>query len=285
AISEKMRKRFLKEETLKQILSVYEQEGSRLHLSGAPLTRLRHTPWITRIGNNPSALMRTYTNLSKEDISETFNPTSVENLLESVVASAKKELDRVSDTRRGHLSTHIPMRIVGEHAFNLILTHPSFMRCVVGDVKEILQEMEAKCHRIPETPLPHETRENMEAYILSRAAHLKAFLEETPPDSTLASYRVYLTQKLSHETIDRKLFQFLPEEIQKELEELAIHFADTNWQINGSDIHLAIVYNPFTLKLELFHAEGSGKLLYPVNMKEQLAGKTWEIFFNSQAAV
>jgi hypothetical protein len=278
AATDELAKWLLSPSSLSALLSVYEHEGSYISKSASEYRNLRHTPWITRIGNSPKELLKTYSTHSNEDFAILFTPQSIEELFFKLVSFGREQLTKLKGAQEKHRSVLIPMRMVGEHAFNMTLMHPTFFKCLLGDEKKVLSDMYDKIKRKPMMPLPKETEAKMRSYVINRLPALEEFLKGTPDFCTLSEYHAFLTQKLSPEFVNRKLFQLLPDDVKKELNESAIHFADTNWQINGSDIHLAFAYNPMTLKLEVFHTESKGTLLYPLSLHNDSKPMSWELF-------
>lgn len=271
----------VKPATLARIVGLYygrKQDDSTME----QMDLLRRTPWKTELGNDPNNLLATYDNTSIPSLFH-FQPKTVEELFHKIVSfwRAYKTIDlsqnNQSNIRRQHSSIHIPTRIVSLHSFNLILNDKNMHDCLLGDPETTLQNRKKLAIKLSEITVPLELYKRLKTYLLENYQQISPFIGAIPENATLAGLRDYLVTKFKDEYIDRKIFEFLPEGIKSEMAMQAIHFGDSNKQIDGKDIYYAFCYHPGSLKLSIFQQKESGELMSPLLNDDQNKLGNWEI--------
>lgn len=271
-----LKEKFKAKERILTLLEVYHPDNKVADRSFEQCSNLPYTPWITKIGNDPKQLLKIYKGASRTESTIILHPRGADDLLSQVITSAKEFYEKQMDRKKRRSSLLVPVRIVGQHTFNLIVNHPSLLRWLINP--ENMQEI----IRAPAKAV-HESKYNAKP-ILNYLYERAKFKLKNPPE-TLKELRALLIKSFPADLIDRKLFEYLPETEKAKLNDVAIHFADTNWQQDGHDIHLAFSYNPASLALEVFEALDDLTILKPIDQESQIRHALWEFYRDPENAV
>lgn len=264
---------FKKKKLMKELLKVYHPDNSTADKSYKEMTDLPYTPWVTKIGNDPKQLLKIYKGATQTELTVLFHPHQATDLLEMVLKTSKNYFDKRRDATKRRSSLMMPVRIVGQHTFNLIINHPSLTKWLINPDK------------MHETLLAPAKKINSEPYdsteILKYFSGKGSFILKDPP-LLLKDLRALLLKKFPQDLVDKKLFFYLKPEQKKAIQETAIQFASTNWQreADGKALHLAFAYNPASLNLEVFEAldDDQKTLVAPVDQDSQIKNALWEFY-------
>ncbi len=277
AVADKeLQEKFKPKERILTILEVYHPDNKVADRSFEQCTHLPYTPWVTKIGNDPKQLLKIYKGASRTESTIILHPRGAEDLLKQVLSSAKDFFDKQVNRGKRRSSLLVPVRIVGQHTFNLIVNHPSLVRWLI-EPQNMTETLKAPAKEINESKYDGKA---ILAYL-----HEKSNFKLKNPPSTLKELRAELIKSFPADLIDRKLFEYLPLSSRAKLNELAIHFADTNWQQDGHDIHLAFSYNPASMALEVFEVLDDGTILRPLDQIQQVRHALWEFYRDPEKAV
>jgi hypothetical protein len=111
--------------------------------------------------------------------------------------------------------------------------------------------------------------------LIPQHATFKNAIQQSPQD--LLAKLTLQAEKLNLKSLDPSTFldKLTPSQRQL-LETTAIHFADTNFEDDGHDIHFAFQVNPVTLKLDIFETLDNGRLVR-INGSLIKDGLVWEV--------
>lgn len=287
---------FKTNEGLYAILQQFSDQGQEMvsnNRSIEGVQSLDHTPWVTRLGNDPIELLRNYKGSLINDPTISFRPETTLKLFNKVVEYTREYNKKNTYKRRSTNLIMIPVRIQGKHFFNLLMNHPSLLRCIepgsLAPEEIVFQEMKQLAIDTASSLLPFSSRDQMMSFIKNEDIKLaevisKMIIQEESP-ITIASFRKILIAFIPSAVVDKKLFEFLPQEMKTPMEQKAIHFADTNEQKNSKNLHLAFAFNPVSERFEIFLADYSGKLISTLKGNHALESKTWEFFVNPDSVL
>lgn len=268
-----LKTRFKKKELMKELLKVYHPDNTIADRAYKDLTDLPYTPWVTRIGNDPKQLLKIYKGSSKTDLTILFHPHSATDLLEMVLKMSRNYFEKKEDRAKRHSSLLVPVRIVGQHTFNLIVNHPTLTRWLV-DSSKLHETLLAPAKKIHSEP--YDSTELLK-YLNEKGGYV---LKNPPP--TIPLLRAILLRTFPKDLVDKKIFFYLKPEQKKLIQDSAIQFASVNWQreSDGKARHHAFAYNPANLSLEVFEAldDDNKTLLYPIDQDSEIRNALWEFY-------
>ena len=285
---------------ISESVSKYHHVNREALSSEESYDELQYTPWMTKCGNNFSKVVQVYKEEIIADSSKLFMPLSTQDLLMRIIELGRTCSDEEKKAYKDNPHRLIPTRIVGVHAFSLMLGHPTLSRVwqkecdteawisrhvimpgrsvAEGAVSPAMQSGLIKTlgkdfsdEKISQafTSNALSIPEGLSARALR--ARLLELLEKYPPPKEVPP-----AELSAH--LDTRLYQHLPVERKTELEHSALHFADSNWSDGIYDVHFCFVVNPGNGELELWGSRGNGKHMFALDQNRWLKGHKWEIF-------
>lgn len=268
-----LKSRFKKKALMIELLKVYHPDNSTADKSYREMSDLPYTPWVTKIGNDPKQLLKIYKGATQTELTVLFHPHQASDLLEMVLKTSRNYFEKRSDSKKRHSSLMMPVRIVGQHTFNLIINHPSLTKWLI-DSSNLHETLLAPAKKINSEP--YDSTDILK-YFKDKGGYT---LKDPPP--LLKDLRAILLKTFPQDLVDKKLFVYLKPEQKKAIQETAIQFASTNWQreADGKSLHLAFAYNPASLNLEVFEAldDDQKTLVHPVDQDSQIKNALWEFY-------
>lgn len=258
--------------------------------------RLSYTPWRCVMGNNPQRLFQVYWELPERPQTHLFSPQEPEQLLIALIDAAKglSAEDRLSLLKNPYQL--VPVSIRGKHAFSLTFGHKSLARAWASreyTPSWIDSHLKKPGMTISNSLITHNCRQEVFDYCrkqLLRPGEITCFnakLDSLSGSLSLKDFREELLkvlndfescQRLRPETLaaklDTQLYRSLPEALRQQIWKRRICFADSNWSEGGRDIYAAMVFNPFTAKVEIWKQQGN-ELIAAEQSLWQL-GHQWE---------
>lgn len=262
------------------------------------LDTLKHTPWITRIGNNPKKVLEVYLENSHNIKYEKFTPITAERLLTKIIAMGRQKRHTTPSTTNPYLL--MPVRTPGLHSFSLLLKHPSLANGCASSCEPaswISQRLILPGLELANSLIEEDCRQRIFEYIseqLLAHEYNPSFLHETktfPKRLSISLFRnkvlellnkiaplppLATAQRTRH--LDTALCHLLPPTQKSLFENQAIHFADTNWYKGIHDIHLCFVFNPGSRQLEIWEVCDDGSHLLAVDQNLWLHQQEWEFY-------
>lgn len=256
------------------------------------------TPWITLLGNDPLMVMQVYHQNKMPYTLHELKPITAQDLLETLLTKLQKMADNKKAKFLVEPDLLCPMRIPGIHAFSLLLNHASLQSIYSydGTIKTWLQKtVQPTWKSFERQRMTKNMRDDVIEYTVqfiekeNRAKFLKQ-VQAFPQKLTIKEFRHLISESihdklpphsLTHDKmrlIDAKLIQVLPKVLKRTWTDSIIHIADSNWQINGQDIHYGIGLNPGSGEIELMAILEDGTLYEFMEQTHYLKGHTWEVF-------
>ncbi|MFN4174151.1 MAG: hypothetical protein ACK4HV_03490, partial [Parachlamydiaceae bacterium] len=210
---------------------------------------------------------------TQTELTVLFHPHQASDLLEMVLKTSRNYFDKKEDSKKRRSSLMMPVRIVGQHTFNLIINHPSLTKWLM-DASKLHETLLAPAKKIHNEP--YDSTEILKYFKEKGGYTLK------DPPILLKDLRTILLKTFPQDLVDKKLFVYLKPEQKKAIQDTAIQFASTNWQreADGKALHLAFAYNPASLNLEVFEAldDDQKTLVHPVDQDSQIKNALWEFY-------
>ncbi|MBA3603681.1 MAG: hypothetical protein H0W50_08585 [Parachlamydiaceae bacterium] len=300
-ISNQFIEQFTKEATPSHLLKKYHSENVTLLSKNIPYSHFRYTPWITIVGNNPEMVLKVYNDSDAFLEVSTMQPQSPLSLL----AMIHEKINGLScEQKRKYLSNNenfIPIRIQGVHTFSLLPGHPTmklfFKRDV--EVKTLVQEKTFKPGLMAsELFLSSLAREKILGLTYKQINDqaliglLKQKFANEKVSIPIIKFRHKLITELNDilpanisfskilREIDLIIIESLPTPICKLWEDSIIHFADSNWQYGGTDIHYGMGVNPGTGKLEILMVKDNYKIYSFLDQSKFFGNQSWEFYLH-----
>lgn len=269
----------------------YHRENERCPAGSNDFTPSRFTPWVTLIGNNPQKVLKIYY--------ENDPPFKMEPLTCKDATELLFKLHALAPLLNKARSGNIPARASGRHAFNLLPLRSKENPLLLKDKEfenwwsEGWNKKAKKLTHTPMTPLakmrlinntaleklPQEKRgvfiDSMEA--ASKQLSMKAFRDQLLEALERFSPKEASMEKLA-KWVDKQLILDLPPKYLSLWKEMVIPLADSNWSIEGHDIHFAVAFNPGSGEPELMEVLDSGELHSCLNQNTWIKLHPWELF-------
>lgn len=264
---------------------------------------LRYTPWMTRIGNDSRALLKIYLECDKPIQAEHFIMSGADEALTKIIEMCKQMPEDEKVLYINNPNKLKPLCILGKHRLPFMAGNHSLSSA---------WQKEYSTPEWIENFVMHPGKEISETFIDSMTKSqfnqkiekeiLPTYLEKKSLDKaiklinritkqcTIKQYRNYVLkicqlvhpfsensalQKFTRQ-VDTSLCQSLEPYLKKQLENSAVHFADTNWCNGIQDIHFCFAVNPGTGKLELWEAQANGSHLMALDQNYWLNNQKWE---------
>lgn len=260
----------------------------------------KNTPWISRIGNNPKKVLQVYLEEKSPLSTERFMPLTSQHLLEKVISLGKKRSENIEKGAIINPYLFTPVRTPGTHSFSLMLGHPSLCKAWEDDtnlltwIKNCVIDPGKKASL---TPFGIVSRIRLHSYIknhLLKPELYDAFKEgydALPDNLSTTAFRYKIVELLNKvhpmegelmqfrkRKLDTYVYRSLPKNTKKELENSAVHFADTNWYEDIHDLHFCFVVNPGNNRLEIWEAYDNGTHLVALDQDDWLHNQEWEFY-------
>lgn len=281
-------------------------EGAVRKMSqGIPIdySRLRFTPWITRVGNDSKSLLKIYLEHDQPLQSNHLIVSGAEEALTQIIDMCKKMPEDEKEQFVNNPNKLKPLCIIGKHRLPFMAGNPSLASAWQKKLSTpdwIENFVIVPGREISKTIIDAVTRDqfiqNFEAGVLKNKDYYLNFekviklFDRIPQKSTIKQFRNYVlkicqsvqpsmmhadTKKMTRE-IDTILCQSLEPKLKKRLEVSAVHFADTNWCNGIQDLHFCFAVNPGTGKLELWEGQADGTHLMALDQNYWLNEQKWE---------
>lgn len=251
----------------------------------------RYTPWRTLSGNFSEKVREVYMEDETLPTVLSLNPAKAKNLLNKLINFFCNLSMQEQNAFRKNSHKKIPV-ISQQHAFSLILGHPSFLniidsnldfnkwyerkyRSIINKLNEIYVSLETQFYLINFIS----EKISIEDYIsINRYSHaeLRNELVKCIKKSTLSEKEIYdLILK-----VDKEIFEKIPSSIKDSITKVAVHFADTNWR-HLSDIHFCCTINPCTNKFSILQINDDGDGIGLVKLKGLLK-EVWSLPYSTK---
>lgn len=287
------------EKFLIKLLKRYHRENALDLALGGSFRNLRCTPWVTLIGNDPNAVLKVYYEESSSYKIQECKPESARDLLFFLLSLLSKQPDDIKKRYSSEQNHLAPVRVSGTHAFSLLLSHPSIKPCY-APFFDIATWIDEKIYlpgkKIAKTFATERMRKETVDFICNHIIDPKQkkiflnFMKNCPQKTSIHEFRGRIAEVIcqmfptpSHQSeqlklVDLKLFELMPKELQQTWRSSVIHFADSNWQKEGHDIHYGIAVNPGSSELEIVGILESGEPFEFINQSHFFNPHKWEFY-------
>jgi len=294
------------EEFMGYLLARYDasnKAATSLLSHGIPLdyTQLLFTPWITQMGNDSKSLLKIYLESEQPIQSEKIKMSGAEEALKSIIEMCKRMPEQEKKKYLNNPNKLKPFCILGKHRLPFMAGNPSLTKAWQQEDSstawiENFVLKPGKC--IADKSINQDIKQKF-------IQHMKIILrQELPKENYRLAFRQIQTigEKLTIKQyrnkilaiclaveplpknglinltryIDTALYESLTPPLKKDLENSAVHFADTNWCKDVQDLHFCFVVNPGIGELELWEAQSDGSHLTALDQHRWLINQEWE---------
>lgn len=283
--------------------SNHEKYSADLLEGPLPYDNLLFTPWKSAIGNDSKVVLMNYLESHQPIPVDTVIFNNAQEVLKYLIDKGKTLPNQQKVLIQSNPFILFPLCLPGKHRMSLIPGHPSLQAAChsLQSAEEWIEEnMIIPGKQISEKLVTHRMKNRMMKLfsegLLARSVSeerlsflLKAFelqnlktVQETRAD-LMNIYSQILQNEESNigrdkfsQTIDFAIYLSLDFELKRKLEKSAVHIADTNWVDGANTIHLCIVMNPGTGKLELWEVFSDRTHLSPLDQKDWIEQQKWE---------
>lgn len=288
---------FASDKSLSKALKKYHRENELGNTRKKDLSKLRFTPWVTLIGNDPKMVFRVY--LESEipfNITE-IRPSNAKDLLNTLIEKYTNLPETIKKRNLREQSRLTPVRIPGMHSFSLLAGHASLRPIYKsGFVKKtwIEEKILKEGFFISSLPMTSAYKQRLIDYVADKlinksdaeafrkkiAAQTETIKFKKFRNTLFACVQEFLDEDEKNEwqrRIDLKMIQALPAPIREAWEDSIVHIADSNWQVSVNDVHYGIGINPSTGDLELFSVLDNGKIFDFLDQEQFFGRRVWEL--------
>lgn len=260
------------------------------------------TPWITYSGNDSATVLKVYLEEDTQPTSLKLVPADAKSFLSKIIELGRKGSVEEKAAYEKNPNLMIPARIASLHAFSLMLGHPSIIKAwkEEGDCDTWINTyVVGPGKALSDSPVNFKLRLLTTNYAYSYLAteeNCRQFLDEMgkiPKGMSIKQFRSAILDIINRldpasreitveraRLLDTKICQYLSNDAKKQLEDSAVHFADTNWGDGVRDVHFCFLVNPGSGELEIWEANDNGSNLVAIDQHKWLLDKEWEIFNN-----
>lgn len=268
---------------------------------------LSFAPWVTKSGNNLNKVLQVYFEDPKLQPSTQVSPKNAAELIYELIEKTRSLKKTTLANYQARPNHTIPVRIPNVHAFSLLPAHPTFISSWQDEPADTTVWINTKIVlpgiKIASSKIPDSTRSKLVLLTQNNLIHSSnhtfflAKVEELSNELSIEKYREALLDIIlklqpeyapSHKQfalqLDTYIYQSLPEKLQAELHQQAVHFADSNWRHQENrkkgvhNIHFAAVINPGNGEIELWNSLDDGSKLFPLEQSTWFEKKSWEIY-------
>ncbi|WP_068468248.1 hypothetical protein [Candidatus Protochlamydia phocaeensis] len=262
---------------------------------------LEFTPWMTQTGNNSKAVLKVYLEADQPFTAERFVSGEAEEALANIIEMCKRMSEDEKKLFLENPNKLKPFCIHGKHRSPFMAGNPSLAKAwqqecpttqwikdyVLNPGKEIAN---ATLDSVTKANLIERLRAILPEFLQADTADkCLTLIDQIPEPLTIQHYRQNILEicKRMHikhafnldkiaRQIDTALCQSLEPNLKKQLEDSAVHFADTNWSSETHDIHFCFAVNPGTGKLELWEVYSNGSHFNALDQNYWLFNQRWE---------
>ncbi len=282
-------------------LECYHEENLKLIENSIDYEKLRYTPWITRIGNNPKALLKVYYEIDKLPDTEIFQPKTEMDLLCKFINLRRDSTPRTKDLARNPFYLQ-PVRRPGMHAFSALAGELS-IPANISTVDWIDRSIVRPGLEVAFALLQSGQRDELIKYITSRysdaaAKHsMERTLKHVSLNTTIKEFRDFILSLVSkiegmnseinaqfERDLDHKIYTTLPKELKTKLENASFQVADSNMPEGINDVRYCFTVNPGTGGLSFWACLDNKTLLNLLDAKQWLLNQSWEFYRHPQNA-
>ncbi|MCB1111917.1 MAG: hypothetical protein KDK72_04565 [Chlamydiia bacterium] len=259
---------------------------------------LPHTPWRTISGNFAQRVREVYMEDLSPYATHKFVPNTAMHLLKTLTSLINNHSDEEKHRFRRNPHSRVPVYTT-VHAFSLTFGHPSINKLLDDGCDQdswIQNQVIIPGQEIANSLIDDNLKNNLIQFaaeqLISPAHKQDLFIHSNkiPGTISIRSFRKCLLQMLT--ILDKKgqeaeqerahlldcfLCENLPEELKKQWERTAVHFADTNWHEDIYDLHYCFAVHPGTGSLSIFQAFDIGSHMIPIK-EEEFLNQEWEVF-------
>lgn len=292
-------RRLVEEQAARDMLNTYRLERGAPPIQRFQSKHLKFTPWINRTGADACDVWRGYRGLGecgkKEYVAKAITAEGL--LIQLIQILRKLPLQQRAAAQNPY--ELIPCRARDVHAFSLLPGHPSFVeawtsatyprawvhhRLFIPGLKIAHMAIGERIgkrllKRAQEVWVPQEEGENFlkDCQALSFGSSVRHFRSQLL--KVIAPYAKEGREEMALQ-LDTYLYRSLSSKMRREIEESAVHIADTNWASSdkAEEMHFCFVVNPGTGFLELWLVEELGSGLRPLSQLQWVREKEWQIF-------
>lgn len=261
---------------------------------------IKYSPWVTKSGNNFSKVIQTYTQNFQQMDCEHFVPKDSEDLFKKLIFLGRNTYSENNNENKDNPQQLISARIIGLHAFSLMLGHPSLSKVWKSKTdpsKWIEKNVTTPSRKISDSPINNRTKNRFSQIVIdqylskSQEIQFKRDVAAIPKKLSIKVFRKKILKVMKNlfanskttipnlpMQIDTAIVESLPKKLRKALVKRTIHFADSNWNSATNDIHFVFIINPGNGKLELWGCSDDGSDMFALDQNLWVNGRDWEVF-------
>lgn len=282
-------------------LECYHEENLKLMEDSVGYEKMRYTPWVTRIGNNPKALLKVYYEIDKLPDTEIFQPNTEMDLLCKFINLRRDATPRTKDLSKNPFYLQ-PVRRPGMHAFSALAGEIS-IPSNISTLDWIDRRIVRPGLEVAFAPMHHIQRDELIKFILSKypdasGKHtLERNLKHISLNTTIKEFRDFILAMVSKTEginceldsqfemeLDYKIYSTLPKDLKTKLENSSFQVADSNMPNGINDVRYCFTVNPGTGGLSFWACLDNKTLLSVLDTKQWLINQSWEFYRHPQNA-
>ncbi|MEX1013328.1 MAG: hypothetical protein WDZ27_06500 [Waddliaceae bacterium] len=250
-------------------------------------------PWKTFCGNDFEAVLNIFSRGKRETKEQMIEVKDASDLLEKLINHIRlySEEKKIEITQYPFQRT--PARIYMLHAFSILEGHHTLRKAWKSEIaadqwvnNNLITPFKELC-RVPINSILKKKIKTIcmeDIRLHEKQKEVKRVIKNAHTDHTsILEFRNDLALCLSSKAdlmckIDSIILDFLPANKRVELLKSSVHIGDSNWQVNGDDLHLACMFNPASGTLNLWLISEDNQKVFTIDQNAWVAGKPWEIY-------